>query len=571
MLEWITIITVVLIVGILLDGWRRMRNKQQGKIKMSLSMHKGTEKEDLLAFGPELPNGGARVIAKESKDNHDFMASEFTPEPELDLNESVPMLMDVELAEPVSSNEAPSDAEALESEPQSIAPSYSENHSDDFLNQPFDEQEPESLDDFTQSDSDAFSSDQSLDASVDSNSDHAMTDTQAQIQTQTVEDDNLGRVMADKIDSEPAVESSHDAKDLINQVSDSPALESEPELDTDSVQANRALDDDILDADEILGLKPLPAESFDEVFAQPSAQPNSDLAVEESASKATVKSARSAKTASPAKRKHAATDASLFASDRKEPGFGEPQDMFAETFAEEGDFAGVVDHSDPAPEKESFDFGQAVKKAVSNTVASKVGQVVKGSSSKAQTHSAGQNTADNAKKTASSSKAASKDNAQRNAQRKAQEQAPVDPEEVLVINVMAGKNRRFQGSDLLEAMIACGLRYGEMDIFHRHETFEGDGEILFSLANMMKPGSFDLTKIDYMSTPGVSLFMTMSSVKDPMQAFSTLAASAHHLGKQLGGELKDENRSVMTNQTLEHCRQRISDFQRKRHLQRATA
>lgn len=33
--------------------------------------------------------------------------------------------------------------------------------------------------------------------------------------------------------------------------------------------------------------------------------------------------------------------------------------------------------------------------------------------------------------------------------------------------------------------------------------------------------------------------------------------------RNLGGELKDERRSVMTPQTIEHCRQRIREFERK--------
>ncbi len=36
-----------------------------------------------------------------------------------------------------------------------------------------------------------------------------------------------------------------------------------------------------------------------------------------------------------------------------------------------------------------------------------------------------------------------------------------------------------------------------------------------------------------------------------------------------GGELKDEQRSVMTGQTVEHYRQRISDFCRRRMSKRA--
>ncbi|WP_232522350.1 cell division protein ZipA [Marinimicrobium alkaliphilum] len=142
---------------------------------------------------------------------------------------------------------------------------------------------------------------------------------------------------------------------------------------------------------------------------------------------------------------------------------------------------------------------------------------------------------------------------------------PPDPEEVLVINIMAPEGERFLGPALLDALLASGLRFGSMAIFHRHSDEKGKGPILFSLANMVKPGVFDLETMDEFSTPGVSLFMTLpleiegSSIK----VFDLMADAARDISNALGGELKDENRSIMTRQTLEHCRQRVAEFERK--------
>ncbi len=144
------------------------------------------------------------------------------------------------------------------------------------------------------------------------------------------------------------------------------------------------------------------------------------------------------------------------------------------------------------------------------------------------------------------------------------------PEEVLVINVMAREGQRFPGEALLESILQNGLRYGDMNIFHRHSDPMGTGPILFSLANMVKPGTFDLDAMTEFNTPGVTLFMTLPLDHDNMQAFELMADTARQLCDALGGELKDENRSVMTRQTLEHCRQRIRDFER-RQLSRSPA
>ena len=107
-----------------------------------------------------------------------------------------------------------------------------------------------------------------------------------------------------------------------------------------------------------------------------------------------------------------------------------------------------------------------------------------------------------------------------------------------------------------------------MDIFHRHSDAKGDGALLFSMANMVKPGTFDLDAMDEFETPGVSLFMTLPIDADSMQSFELMVDTAHAIAEGLNGELKDEQRSAMTRQTLEHCRQRIRDFERMRLFRR---
>ena len=54
-----------------------------------------------------------------------------------------------------------------------------------------------------------------------------------------------------------------------------------------------------------------------------------------------------------------------------------------------------------------------------------------------------------------------------------------------------------------------------------------------------------------------------------LQAFEFMLETAQCVVRNLGGELKDERRSVMTPQTIEHCRQRIREFERKQRSQRA--
>ena len=136
-------------------------------------------------------------------------------------------------------------------------------------------------------------------------------------------------------------------------------------------------------------------------------------------------------------------------------------------------------------------------------------------------------------------------------------------EEVLVISVISRDPAGLKGPALLQNILESGLRFGEMDIFHRHESMAGNGEVLFSMANAVKPGVFDLDDIDLFSTPAVSFFLGLPGPRHPKQAFDVMVAAARKLSQELNGELKDDQRSVLTAQTIEHYRQRIVEFERR--------
>jgi cell division protein ZipA len=48
-----------------------------------------------------------------------------------------------------------------------------------------------------------------------------------------------------------------------------------------------------------------------------------------------------------------------------------------------------------------------------------------------------------------------------------------------------------------------------------------------------------------------------------MEAFDAMVQVAKALAERFDGDLRDEQHSVMTSQTLDYCRQKIRDFQRR--------
>lgn len=149
-------------------------------------------------------------------------------------------------------------------------------------------------------------------------------------------------------------------------------------------------------------------------------------------------------------------------------------------------------------------------------------------------------------------------------QPKSTAKASQEPQEIFAIYVVSKDADGFKGPALLQSILESGLRYGDMDIFHRYESVTGKGEPLFSMANALHPGTFDINDIDNFSTKSVCFFFVLPGPKDAKAAFDLMAQAAAKLASELNGELKDDQRSVLTAQTMEHYRQRIVEFERRR-------
>ena len=138
------------------------------------------------------------------------------------------------------------------------------------------------------------------------------------------------------------------------------------------------------------------------------------------------------------------------------------------------------------------------------------------------------------------------------------------PQQILVMHLMAPKGELLSGRQLQEAALNVGLRYGELKIFQRHLHEDGSGEVLFSMANLVNPGTFDLKTIDQMTTPGVTLFMALDDIEDPVSAFDIMIESVDSMAAVMSLSVLDETRSSMTRQTIDHYRQRARDVSFRR-------
>ncbi|WP_417879250.1 cell division protein ZipA [Vibrio sp.] len=132
--------------------------------------------------------------------------------------------------------------------------------------------------------------------------------------------------------------------------------------------------------------------------------------------------------------------------------------------------------------------------------------------------------------------------------------------EVIVFHVHAAGTSEFVGTQLFDSMQQHGLHYGAMDIFHCHTDTSGTGKVLFSVANMMNPGTLVHDDPAAFTTKGISFFMTLPCFGDADQNFKLMLRTAQQIADDLGANVLDDKRNLMTPDRLSAYRQQIRDY-----------
>lgn len=139
-------------------------------------------------------------------------------------------------------------------------------------------------------------------------------------------------------------------------------------------------------------------------------------------------------------------------------------------------------------------------------------------------------------------------------------------EQVIALHVVA-RAHPFNGEDLLRSVLSYGLRFGDMSIFHRHEQPSGQGRVLFSMAKAVEPGTFALETMTGEEIPGVSFFLGLPGVSS-ITAYDIMVDTARRLAIELQGDVLDENQQPLTRQLVDHYRERVQEFERRRLMNR---
>lgn len=130
---------------------------------------------------------------------------------------------------------------------------------------------------------------------------------------------------------------------------------------------------------------------------------------------------------------------------------------------------------------------------------------------------------------------------------------------VLALTIMAAESSAFIGADIAAALDYVDLEVGGMDIFHRYIQGQ-QGQVLFSVANLLAPGTLKLEELPSLQTQGLAIFMRLPSPANGLLAFDAMLDAADKIARRLNGQVMDERRQTLTEATLEKMRSRILNF-----------
>lgn len=127
---------------------------------------------------------------------------------------------------------------------------------------------------------------------------------------------------------------------------------------------------------------------------------------------------------------------------------------------------------------------------------------------------------------------------------------------VIAFTVMAREGKTFSGRSIKATLESLDLHFGDLQIYHR--ALPGvQSQTLFSVANILDPGTLNPDSFATMTTPGLLIFTRLPGPINGLTLFDDLLDAAQKMTDKLDGVLCDESRQAINQTTTEAMRSRI--------------
>lgn len=138
-----------------------------------------------------------------------------------------------------------------------------------------------------------------------------------------------------------------------------------------------------------------------------------------------------------------------------------------------------------------------------------------------------------------------------------------DFDKIVSLYVAARAGHTLRGEDIVVAAEKTGLTFGHMNVFHRLVENHPERGPIFSMANIMQPGSFDMANIRELETPAIAFFLTLPAPLTALDAWEKLLPNVQRMAELLDGVVLDDSRNALGRQRIQHIREELRAYDRQ--------
>ena len=142
-----------------------------------------------------------------------------------------------------------------------------------------------------------------------------------------------------------------------------------------------------------------------------------------------------------------------------------------------------------------------------------------------------------------------------------------DFDKIVTLYIAARAGETLRGPDIVVAAEKAGLAFGHMNVFHRLVQGHPERGPVFSVANVQKPGSFDMAQIQSLETPAIAFFLTLPAPVPALDAWDMMQPTAQRMAELLDGVVLDEERNALGRQRIQHIREELRAYDRQNEAQ----
>ena len=143
-----------------------------------------------------------------------------------------------------------------------------------------------------------------------------------------------------------------------------------------------------------------------------------------------------------------------------------------------------------------------------------------------------------------------------------------DFDKIVALFVAAKEGEMLRGEDIVVAAEKTGLVYGHLKVFHRLMDQSPERGPIFTMANLLKPGTFEMDAMRQLQTPALAFFLTLPAPVGALDAWETMLPTVQRMAELLGGAVLDDQRNPLGRQHIALIRDDLRAYDRQHAAQR---